>query len=226
MVSSLGLVIIAPMRGAVLLSAIAGCSFSGSGPIGGSADAPPLTDGARFADGAPPPFDASITFPIDAAPLVACPSSYDQSFGTSRYRLSDQKHTWLDAERDCEDDTNGMWSHLIVINTDDEWQALIAGAFVAHGGEWQLVGIVRDQATPAGPWRSVTGGTAPIVYWRQTIFSDEPTNSGDGEPVVAIDPGWNFLNSPDQGGFLDVSTTFLGYYVCECDSLPPVDASY
>jgi hypothetical protein len=61
--------------------------------------------------------------------------------------------------------------------------------------------------------------------WRQSPGTNEPTNSGAGEPVVAMDSADVASNNPDFGGYVDVPFDLFTLYVCECDGLPPVAAA-
>jgi hypothetical protein len=206
------------------------CSFSGL-PSGNPdvADAPP----GEVPDGPPPgePDATPTTPPPDAMAPLDCPSNYDQEYQGHFYRFSNTKRTWADAEADCESDGDDD-THLIALDTDGEWSTLVGAAFLMHGGEWQHIGVLRDLTTPDGPWRTVTGGAAPVLKWRATILppSIEPNNgggdSGEPEPVVALDPNPDLNHLPTAGGFLDVAVGFQAYYVCECDGRPAVDADY
>jgi hypothetical protein len=158
-------------------------------------------------------------------PTFTCPGNYSLGYGSSRYRLSSGKATWQAGEADCEDDTAGQGSHLVVIDTSGEWDSVKLAAGITHGGDWWSIGVVRDAEAPNGPWRKVNGGDASFLPWRQTLGADEPTNSGSGEPVVVLDPSFNLTHSPSSGGYVDVGLADTFYYVCECDGLPPVDAT-
>jgi hypothetical protein len=205
---------------------VAACSFDGNAqPPGDSVDAP----GSSTIDSPPGTIDAlpsiDATPPVDAAPAVNCPANYDFSRDTSRYRFPPSKAVWAAAEADCEDDTEG-WSHLIAIDSDSEWDWVSVTTGLLPGSEWYAIGVVRDEESPAGPWRSVTGGNAPVVHWRQTLGPDEPTNTAPGEPVVVLDSTLNLSHSPALGGFIDVAVDVPYFYVCECDGRPAVNATY
>ena len=203
---------------------VAACSFDGDLPAHpGDPDAP----AGPVIDSPPGTIDATVDamLPPDAAPAVNCPGIYDLSRDTSRYRLPPTKAVWAAAEADCEDDTAG-WSHLVAIDSDSEWDWVRTAAALTHGPEWHAIGVVRDADNASAPWRTVTGGTAPIMHWRQTLGPDEPNNTAPGEPVVVIDTAFNLTHSPSIGGYLDVTVDLSVYYVCECDGRPPVDATY
>jgi hypothetical protein len=204
--------------------AVAGCHFAGNLPAdevdaGGllpRVDAGPIPD-------APPGSPDAAPAP-DAGPTFTCPQDYTLFKGSSAYRIAPAQATWQAAEEDCENDTGGMWSHLVVIDDSGEWSSVNTTMALTHGGDWWSIGIVRDAENPGGPWRKVNGGNATFLQWRQTLGADEPNNGGNGEPVVAIDPGFNITHDPTSGGFLDVSVDGMFWYGCECDGLPPVNA--
>ena len=205
--------------------ALAGCGFDGSQPVG-EVDAGGLTPRADAAvgtvDGPPGAPDAP---PVpDAGPAFTCPAAYGLFKGSSAYRIAPAKATWQAGEDDCEDDTGGQWSHLVVIDDNSEWNAVTTTMAITHGGEWWSIGVVRNEESPSGPWRKVNGGNATFLQWRQTLGPDEPNNGATGEPVVVLDTGFDFTHSPNSGGFIDVTVDGTFYYACECDGLPPVNA--
>jgi hypothetical protein len=215
---------------AVALVLVGACSFGGKTPEGqpGEPDAPAGTVDA------PPAIvpDAPVNYPVDAQPSVACPEIYDVSYGASRYWFSSGKATWEEAEVKCESDSgsNG-WTHLIVLDDNDEWSAASFAMWTRHGDEWQHIGILRDAGDDDAPWRSVVGGPPPVVHWRQQFIggTDEPNNGGGDEgdePAVVMDPGFDLNNSPSSGGFLDMTEAHQAFYACECDGRAAVDARF
>jgi hypothetical protein len=210
----------------IVLAVCAGCSFSGNG--GTSDDDTPGDDGTPVVDAPPGTPDAQRTFDAPVPPdalQVVCPGSYGFQFKGSRYRLSglDQR-TWQGAEQDCEDDTNGLWTHLPVFDDQDEWQWATGSLEILPGDSWFHIGVLRDAQSPQGPWRTVTGQPV-FAMWRQTPGADEPNNGGLGEPVVVLDSGRDSANDPDVGGYIDVGTLQVTFYACECDGRAPVNAS-
>jgi hypothetical protein len=212
---------------AVSLVLAGACSFGGKTPEGqpGDPDAPTTQTADGPTTGTP---DAPINYPVDADPTVACPESYDVSYGASRYWFSSGKTSWEEAEIKCESDSGGNnWTHLIVLDDDDEWNAASFAMWTRHGGEWQHIGILRDADDADAPWRSVLGGPPAMFHWRQQLIgNDEPNNGGEGEPAVVMDPGWDLNNSPSSGGFLDVTVATTAFYACECDGRAAVDARF
>jgi hypothetical protein len=149
----------------------------------------------------PPPPDAAL--PADAPPQ--CPAGYAYYDTGTAYRVASGFLTWLDAERDCEDD--GFGTHLAVIQDQHELMLLDG---LASGQVWVGLSDRIDEDV----WLWVTGEPAFYLPFK----NGEPNDSGPtGEDCVELmadeynDEGCDFA---------------IQSYVCECDGVPADESSY
>lgn len=215
------------MRRALLLVAVAGCSFS----ISGGPEATGNTDGPRddtvviadaSGDGA---IDAAIDADIDAAidaPMIdafvftpsLCPAAYDRTTPSSpgsRYRVITTSAAFAAHHADCNNDHVG-WTHLVTFDTQNEAGAV--GAMVASG--FFYAGIVQapNQTAINQGWRLFTGG-ALATAWSQGGSFNQPEDAEDyvedGEESLVV--------SNTSGLIYDVSGASSYRAACECDGL-------
>jgi hypothetical protein len=216
--------------GALLLG-ITACGFSPGSGDDGDLD---LIDAAGGGDANGGEGDAAAAFdsvpPIDAQPPPNCPGAFVLERDGSRYFVSSGQATWAEAESECESASPGQ-AHLAVINDGGEL-GFFRDQILVLSFERYHVGVVRDDDSGSvNAWRYVTGGAATWVPWREYYVGppDEPNNglgTPPSEPVAVLDNSSDLNYNPTRGGFVDVTTLDEYRYICECDGLPPVDATY
>ncbi len=142
---------------------------------------------------------------VDSAPdATECPMGYiDLGIAGSRYRVAAVGETWLAAERDCEDDSAGAATHLIVLDSAEELAAIDSRVIAAWVG-------ISDRRTE-NDFLAVTGGHPLFQPWAP----NEP-NDSFGEDCVELDG--STLN--------DEECADRQLFVCECDGRPPDPTTY
>ena len=213
------------MRGLVIALTLAGCGFSAPGGQQQPSDAPisdapitdapitdpPITDGPMI-DG--PMIDGAmidgpmIDAMIDAPAGPQCPAGYAAIptllGSTSMYRfVSAPQLSWIDAERDCEDDgdSTNRPTHLIVLDDAAERAAMIAGPLGVGGS-------INDQ------WIGLTD--LPDEDEAFVYVTNQQT-------TLALAPGSDAVNKDcvrikDSGAAEARDCADTNRYVCECDA--------
>ena len=176
------------------------CRFDGGGvPLDGA-----VVDGPA-GDGPEPQPDAAADAAIDAGiDATLCPGGYiDLGVPGSRYRIGAAAAPWLQAERDCEDDSDGAATHLLVLDDAAELAAIDPRVTQAWIG-------LSDRRTE-NDFLAVTGGHPLFQPWG----AGEP-NDQFGEDCAEIDgPVINDEECNNQQLF-----------VCECDGRAADPATY
>lgn len=138
----------------------------------------------------------------------SCPSTYDVTLAgsPSKYRLVDTTTVlWPDAEDDCEDD--GTNTHLIVLNSDEERQALAPYATIERH-------VGYSDAVDEDVWIPVTDdpnvyagiGSLSVPPW----LSGEPNDGTNGNCMIittSLALRDRICTEPQPVG-----------YICECDN--------
>jgi hypothetical protein len=141
--------------------------------------------------------------PSDGSQAPNCPSNY-LVVGSlpGGYRYSSTGAMWLAAEADCEDD--GAGSHLASIDSAGE-NTTIQSQLVPTARFWMgLTDRVNE-----GTYRTVTNVVQTYLPWE----SGEPGSEDD-------------CITAKTGQFADEDCTDVRPYLCECDGVAAVPASY
>jgi hypothetical protein len=193
------------MRCLVLFLTLAGCGFSAPGGQQQPADAPEGIDSSETGPSSDAP---NLDAMIDAPSGPQCPAGYAAIptllGSTSQYRfVNAPKLAWVDAERDCEDDSDNSHrpTHLIVLDDNTEKNAMIAGPL-------GVVTAINDQ------WIGLTD------LEDESDDFDYVTNQSN---TLDLTPGMDADNKDcvrikDTGAAEARDCTELDRYVCECDS--------
>jgi hypothetical protein len=141
---------------------------------------------------------------IDADP-TGCPLGYVAIVGfptPSRYRFVDSQVRWIDAELDCEDDSDGtsLPSHLAVIDSAIEQTAVIGGPLGGGNLDDQWVGLT--DLADEGMFGYVTAQTP--------VFTDNPGGNQSSRDCVR-------LTNTSQHNTTDCDQT--NRFACECDGM-------
>jgi hypothetical protein len=160
---------------------------------------------------AKPPVDAAETF-FDAP--EPCPNIYTEwpeAPIVSRYRWVGQSIEWAAAEADCEDDSRGHITHLVVFDQPGEMAVLrdhlvnMFGQFNSHAG------YARNVLEDPFEFYAVTGEALPR--------SGPPWNAN--EPTGVVGSGEETTTRIESGADLtDQPWSHPVSYVCECDHRP------
>jgi hypothetical protein len=139
----------------------------------------------------------------DGAQAPNCPAGYLLVGALpGGYRYSTTGAMWLAAETDCEDD--GVGTHLAIVSADPENDAL--ESVVGTTRVW--IGVT-DRVT-ADSYLTVTNDVQLYLPWE----ADEP------------DPGEDYCLTVKATEFADEDCTDVRPYLCECDGVAAVPASY
>jgi hypothetical protein len=183
----------------------AGCGFTAPSGQALSNDAPPGTDAPVGADApnsdAPAP-DAMLDAPIGPQ----CPAGYAAITtllgSTSQYRfVGAPKLAWIDAERDCEDDSvaGERPTHLVVLDDAAEKNAMIAGPLgVGPAINDQWIGLTDLEDEDDFDYITNQSSTLDLA----------PGMDADNKDCVRI---------KDTGAAEARDCTESNRYVCECD---------
>jgi hypothetical protein len=172
-----------------------------------------LEDPTAAPDPADAPASPSVDAPADAQKL--CPADYVQ-VGSSHYRFVETRARWLDAVSLCADDQpdGPPFTHLVVINSEAERQALLALRAPTNDAYW----IGLSDLAVSGQWQWVTaedtGGypATPGPEWSQ----GQPMSGADCTVIVGpmYGPGTNGLYYAD---YCKPPASVNLEYICECD---------
>jgi hypothetical protein len=195
------------MRRMLLVALLAGCGFKATN--GGQSiqtDAPAGTDGRGPGDSgsADGPGDASTPDVMaDSSSGPQCPANYLPIVGLSTaspstYRFVSTQTTWLAAENDCEDDAIGVPTHLVVLDSNAERSAMIAGPLG--------ISTIADQWIGATDLQSE--GQLRYVTTQQNTLTLSPTMNADNKDCVRIH---------NAGANEYRACTETNVYICECD---------
>lgn len=183
---------------------VAGCGFAGSG-----ATPKPDADPARpDADRLRP--DADIRIPDaapddpDATPPPVCPDNYGDLGGPTRYRFVSTQASWIDAETDCDDDSNGPLqaaTHLVVLDNGFER----AGLALLSNDQWMGSTDLANEGDFA---------------W---VTDQADTESGLASGQAA---NHDCVRLKNTGAFEIRDCDETNVYFCECDGLEPDPARF
>lgn len=164
--------------------------------------------------------DAAVDSPRPDGEPMNCPAEYNIRLQTtaSVYRLVTDSDTWINAEADCADDMPTGQTHLMVLSTRGEWEALITnpplylfddtyiGATAMKNG-----GIDFKWVTAEDTGGFVVPATLGVPPWEP----DQPDSDGACGELRAL-----------SGALHDDTCTERSNYICECDGRPEVPSNF
>ena len=167
--------------------------------------------------------DASVDAPSDATE-TGCPPSYDialPAFPRSRYFYQSIPGPWLSAQALCNGGMGEAFTHLAVIQDEEERMALYGALLAKNVTVTVWIGLSDRKVESDFLWVTDESIGTPPPFMKPWP-PNQPDDQG-GQDCVRM----KAMNESPYGGWFDDGGCSLDFaYVCECDDYASAPANY